>query len=307
KAESLTVEEFNGLASYEPRDESPFRFGHFTTMGEITVNTGIDPDGITSYRRELSVSDALATVSFENDGIAYRRSFFVSYPDKVLVMRFTADKAAMQNLRFHYSPNPVIDGSTEVVSDDESVYSGVLKSNGMKLSLRVKALVNGGRLSTDRGDFVVENADDAVFILSAVTDYKMNFSPDFTSPATYTGEDPADSCRAVMAAASAKGYDSLLKTHLDDYHSLFDRVEFSICQEDDNAVPDLPTPKRLERFREGKEDHALEELYFQFGRYLLISSSRPGTLPANLQGIWNNNIDGPWHVDYHNNINLQMN
>ena len=133
----------------------------------------------------------------------------------------------------------------------------------------------------------------------------MNFDPDFDDPGTYVGNDPVGVVRQRQEKAGGKGYERLLRRHYRDYSALFDRVKLRL----NPAVGevDLPTNERLERYRQGQPDPYLEELYYQFGRYLLIASSRPGTMPANLQGLWHNNVDGPWRVDYHNNINLQMN
>ena len=108
-----------------------------------------------------------------------------------------------------------------------------------------------------------------------------------------------------MNNALEKGYDELLRNHKTDYTALFNRVQLQINPE--AGTPDLPTYKRLDNYRKGVPDYQLEQLYYQFGRYLLIASSRPGNMPANLQGLWHNNLDGPWRVDYHNNINIQMN
>ena len=108
-----------------------------------------------------------------------------------------------------------------------------------------------------------------------------------------------------MKDAVAKGYANLLNEHYKDYASLFNRVKLELNPT--VKIANLPTAQRLKNYRKGQPDYYLEKLYYQFGRYLLIASSRPGNMPANLQGIWHNNIDGPWRVDYHNNINIQMN
>lgn len=108
-----------------------------------------------------------------------------------------------------------------------------------------------------------------------------------------------------MTNALSKGYNQLLENHKKDYGQLFNRVQLKLNPSAVNS--NIPTYKRLENYRKGIPDYHLEELYYQYGRYLLIASSRKGNMPANLQGIWHNNIDGPWHMDYHNNINIQMN
>lgn len=149
------------------------------------------------------------------------------------------------------------------------------------------------------------SADEVVFYITADTDYKPNFDPDFKDPKTYVGVNPEETTKQWMNNAVLQGYTALFSQHYNDYATLFDRVKLNL----NPAIKgkNMPTPQRLKNYRAGQPDYDLEELYFQFGRYLLISSSRPGNMPANLQGIWHNNVDGPWRVDYHNNINIQMN
>ena len=312
KAEELTSKNFNGLAEYEERDESPFRFGSFTTMGEIYVETGLSEIGMNDYKRALSLDSAMAVVSFDKDGTAYMRKYFISYPDSVMVMKFSADKSGKQNLVFSYAPNTEATGSIKADSDNSLLYTGTLNNNGMKFAIRIKAVNRGGKLTAKDGKLIAEGADEVVFLITADTDYKMNFNPDFKDPKTYVGADPEITTLAMMKNASAKNYDELYKSHLDDYTNLFGRVKLQLNPHAPMtlqypAVTDLPTYQRLARYRKGGADYKLEELYYQFGRYLLIASSRPGNMPANLQGMWHNNLDGPWRVDYHNNINVQMN
>ena len=132
------------------------------------------------------------------------------------------------------------------------------------------------------------------------------------NPKTYVGADPEQTTLAMMNTAAGKSYNELCERHKADYTNLFNRVKLTLNPHAPMtlqypAVTDLPTYQRLARYRKGNPDYKLEEIYYQFGRYLLIASSRPGNLPANLQGMWANGVDGPWHVDYHNNINIQMN
>ena len=305
KAALLTRKNFNGTASYEPYMEEPFRFGNFTTMGGFQIETGIQESGITGYRRELSLDRALGTVSFEKDSVSYERNCFISYPHNVMVIRFTADKPGMQNLTFSYVPNPDAKGTMTGDGDNGLAYMARLNSNSMEYVLRIRAFCKGGKISNQSERLEIERADEVVFIVTADTDYMVNFDPDFGDPKTYVGVDPSQTTSSWIEEASALGYDALYEAHYNDYSSLFGRVSLTLNDGDMNE--DIPTPQRLKNYREGQSDSYLEELYYQFGRYLLIASSRPGSLPANLQGIWHNGVDGPWHVDYHNNINIQMN
>ena len=305
KAEKLTRENFNSEVPYEFSREKPFRFGNFTTMGEFYVETGLSTIGMSDYKRILSLDSAMAVVQFKKDDVAYQRNYFISYPANVMVMRFSADQPGKQNLTFRYAPNPVSTGQFSADGNNGLVYTAFLDNNGMKYAVRIQATVKGGTLNNTDGRITVKEADEVVFYVTADTDYKMNFAPDFTDPKTYVGVNPLETTQQWMKDAVAKGYANLLDEHYKDYASLFNRVKLELNPT--VKTSNLPTAQRLKNYRNGQPDYYLEKLYYQFGRYLLIASSRPGNMPANLQGIWHNNIDGPWRVDYHNNINIQMN
>lgn len=306
KAATLTKQNFNSTVPYEAYKEDPFRFGSFTTMGEFYIETGLSQVGMSGYRRALSLDSALATVQFSKDGTHYRREYFISHPANAMIVRFKADRPGMQNLTLSYAPNPVSTGSMKQGdSADELLYDARLDNNGMHYALRIKAINKGGRLDNNGNRIKVTSADEVVFIITADTDYKMNFDPDFNDPKTYVGTDPLATTKKWLNDAAGKTFDYLLNEHYADYSCLFRSVSLSLNNA--SATDDMPVNERLARYREGKSDFYLEQLYYQFGRYLLIASSRPGNLPANLQGLWHNNVDGPWRVDYHNNINLQMN
>ena len=302
EAGRLTSERFRGNINY---DRS--RFGTFTVMGEALVNTGIDEAGITDYKRVLNLDKSLAVVTFADGPATYTRRYFCSYPDSVMVWNYESE-GAMQNLTFEFvTPHKV----TSITDDGAGslLYQGVLENNGMRWALRVMARVNGnGTVTTDAeaGTISVADANNVDFLLAGDTDYVMNFDPDPKDAKAFVGADPALTVNAVIDAAAKKSFRQLYAAHYADYSELYDRVKLSI-NPDKHSNDTLTTPARLKAYREGAADPGLEETYFQFGRYLLISSSRPGTMPANLQGLWHNNFDGPWHMDYHNNINLQMN
>ena len=304
-ADSLTSNNMNGLFSYWPANEPTWRFGNYTTLGELHINTGIDSLGVADYSRVLSLDSALATVSFLKDGVRYERTAFCSHPDNVLVMRYSANRPAMQNLSLAYCPNPLATGEVRA-SGDTLGYHAALDNNGMRFFVRIKMMAKGGKIVDDSlGRLSVRGADEVVFLLTADTDYKMNFNPRFDDPLAYVGVDPDTTTAAWLGAAAKLDYDQLLRRHLADYQPIFSHVRLQLG---DTVPRDLSkaTAQRLADYRRGMADPYLETLYFQYGRYLLISSSRDN-LPANLQGLWLNNIDGPWHCDYHNNINIQMN
>ena len=260
---------------------------------------------MSDYKRILSLDSAMAVVQFKKDHVVYQRNYFISYPANVMVMRFSADQPGKQNLTFRYAPNPVSTGQFSADGNNGLVYTASLDNNGMKYAVRIQATVKGGTLNNTDGRITVKEADEVVFYVTADTDYKMNFAPDFTDPKTYVGVNPLETTQQWMKDAVSKGYSNLLDEHYKDYASLFNRVKLELNPT--VKTSNLPTAQRLKNYRNGQPDYYLEKLYYQFGRYLLIASSRPGNMPANLQGIWHNNIDGPWRVDYHNNINIQMN
>ena len=302
----LTAANFRSNVPYDVT-ESPFRFGYYCTLGDLNLSFG-DCE-YSGYARVLQLDSALVRVRYEITGtspvMTAERVAFVSYPSRVMVMRLRGTKA----FSLKYAPCSAADGRFEPVPDGVH-YSGALRENGMRLSVRIAVLGasarwNGEALEVDPCDTLDDASGNVTILLAAATDYKMNFDPSFEDPAAYVGEDPSIATAGWISSASAKGYDALLAEHLADYQPLFKSVSLTLDSQDGPAAETIPS--RLAAYRSGTPDPSLEALYFQFGRYLLLASSREGSLPANLQGIWHNRVDGPWHVDYHNNINLQMN
>ena len=311
-AAQLTADNMNGVAAYERGAEPEWRFGNYTTLGELRVATGIDACDEGSYSRTLSLGSALARVSFTAGGVRYVRETFCSHPENVLVVRFTASKKGKQNLLLKYVPSMEAKGTTSNVDANELLYVGNLTNNGMKVVVRIAMRHKGGKVVRDGHEGLqVKGADEVEFILTADTDYKMNFDPDFNDPKTYVGVEPMETTASWLKAAMALNYKRLMRRHLADYRPIFTRVSLSLGADANKALTrtelEKATPDRLADYRRGVADPYLEALYYQFGRYLLISSSRAGNLPANLQGLWLANSDAPWHADYHNNINIQMN
>lgn len=311
-AAQLTADNMNGVAAYERGAEPEWRFGNYTTLGELRVATGIDACDEGSYSRTLSLDSALSRVSFTASGVRYVRETFCSHPENVLVVRFTASKKGKQNLLLKYVPSMEAKGTTSNVDANELLYVGNLTNNGMKVVVRIAMRHKGGKVVRDgHVGLQVKGADEVEFILTADTDYKMNFDPDFNDPKTYVGVEPMETTASWLKAAMALNYKRLMRRHLADYRPIFTRVSLSLGADANKALTrtelEKATPDRLADYRRGVADPYLEALYYQFGRYLLISSSRAGNLPANLQGLWLANSDAPWHADYHNNINIQMN
>lgn len=305
KAAQLTTRNFNSTVPYEATGEPQFRFGSFTTMGELLLETDIHDKNIRNYRRALSVDSAYATVSFTDaEGTHYVRRTFVSYPANVMVVKLSANKPGSQTLNVRYTPNPVSEGKFTADGKDALCYTAHLDNNKMEYVVRIKVIAKGGKVSYhDDGTLHIDHADEVTLLLTADTDYAPNYNPDFNDNRAYVGVEPAKTTAKWLKQAAKKGYKRLFADHYRDYAALFNRVEFTL----DGEASTKPTNERLADYRKGTKDAGLETLYYQYGRYLLIASSRPGNLPANLQGMWHNNVDGPWRVDYHNNINLQMN
>ncbi len=273
-------------------------YGSYETLGDLHFNFSNNTP-YTDYYRELSLNDAIVKVNYKQAGIKYQREIFVSYPNKVLVVRLSANKkgAISFNCRLSRSQK-----CNTYCKDNQMIMQGQLfdgeSDNGMKYMVRLKAINKGGSIKYADSLLIVEKADEVVLLLSAATDYLLQ-------PPHYKGADFENISLDNLNKASKLSYLQLLQNHLHDYRNLFNRLAFRI--KDNDFLDTIPTDRRLDNFKQTKDDKHLVELYFQYGRYLLIASSRDGALPANLQGIWGNKTQLPWNCDYHTDINIQMN
>lgn len=244
---------------------------------------------VSNYRRELDIEEAVASVKFMADGINYIREVFSSAPAKALVMRITSDKPGSVSFTVTLSRpggKAQINAAGNTISMSEHVGDGV----GVKMFSLLKVLNEGGSVKTIGDSLITEKADAVTLLFTAATDY--------------SGGDPREISIKRMENISSLSYGALKSEHIADYQSYFKRVEIDLGQSDGNY---FTTDARLTALQNGYTDTDLVELYYQFGRYLLISSSRSGTLPANLQGIWADGLRPPWSADYHININIEMN
>ncbi|MDA3923309.1 MAG: glycoside hydrolase family 95 protein [Kiritimatiellae bacterium] len=277
----------------------------------------------TDYIRTLDLDTALATVAFSHDGVHYRREMFSSAPADVMVVRLTADQPGALDLRLTLKRAkdaqclPAADDAHAIIlvgQVNRKNAQGVNK--GLRFAARVTAVCEGGTVSNKDGILSISNADSATLYIAGATSYpglqkigellKADISGQSYDPNAPEMPDPEALCLKQISTAMKIPYDTLRNDHVKDYQSLFNRVSLKL--DGGEAEVKLPTDERLKRLKEsGAEDPGLAALYFQFGRYLLISSSRPGTLPANLQGIWAWQMNPPWNADFHSNINLQMN
>ena len=273
----------------------PQRIKSYQTLGDLRLEAYY-PMPVEDYRRELDLDTGIVTVRYRAGNLTYTREVFASAPDNVLVVWIIADKPGRVATRVTLTrPQDAVclsDAGGLVLRgriDAQDQKTGGQK--GMRFEAQLRVVASGGKVASRDGRLFVDSADSLMLVLAAATDYR--------------GGDPERLCREHLRAA-AKPYEALRSAHVADHQRLFRRVHLDLGEVPSEAAV-LATDERLARVRQGGEDPALAALYFQYGRYLLMGSSRPGTLPANLQGIWNEHLAAPWNSDYHININLQMN
>lgn len=269
-------------------------YGAYQNFGDIFLDfKSHEESKVTNYRRELNIEESLSTVKYNYEGVNYEREYFCSYPDNVMVIKLKVDKAS--SLTVDVRNEGAHNGKNLSVENNTLILSGAIEDNGMKYESQIKVINTGGSIQDKEDRISVENADEITIIMSAGTDY-INEYP------TYKGEDPHSAVTERINNAVNLGYDELKSRHIEDYKNLFDRVNLNLGE----LKLDKPTDEMLNEYKTN-QSNSLETLFFQYGRYLLISSSREGSLPANLQGVWNNSNNPPWSSDYHFNVNIQMN
>ena len=275
---SLVTGTTDMVGFYQPFGNIIFDFGHENASG---------------YKRSLLLGDAMHTISYQHQSTHFKREYFVSQPDQALIMMITADKKSAVNMAIALKDTRA--SQTDVTSNSIS-FRGKLQENGMEYMAKLIVNTKGGkRINTD-SSIVVLNADTVLVYMSAITSFKkFNVRDVF-------GALPVELLNARLGAVSKQSYKVLRARHTNDFSKLFNRVKL-------NLGPDvsLPTDQRLLAYNNTKKDNGMEALLFQYGRYLLISSSRKGGLPANLQGLWNNEVKPAWYSQYTTNINIQMN
>jgi len=277
--------------------------GAYQAFGDLFINfEGKDSTQQipSNYRRQLDISKSVQQITYTDNGVAFKREYFCSFPDKVMVLHFTADKKAAYStiIKLKDAHNAM------VTANGTSLQIAGKLDNGLAYQASIVVKTEGGSAAIESdgnggSQLNIKQADAFTILLSAATDYSNKREQN------WRGEAPDVTVKQALTAASAKTYQQLLTAHLNDYQALFGRMALNL-----GATPAersaLPTYKRLIDYKKDG-DPQLEALLFQYGRYLLISSSRKGGLPANLQGLWNDNNNPPWRSDYHSNINIQMN
>lgn len=274
---------------------------------------------VSAYRRELDVAEAVSRTVFERDGVTYTRKVFASHPAQVVVVKLSADKkgmisfAATLSSQLSNEVSAADDGRGLVMAGQAPVHvdpsyldtpQPVIYERdghkGMRFAVGMSAVLSGGSVSVANGVLEVKDADVVVLFISGATSFNGMDKDPYTE-----GRDERALMNQWLVDAQSKSYQKLRKEHVDDYKRLFDRVTLRLGNV--SADDGKNTRERLMAYRNGAQDAALEELYYNFNRYLLISCSRPGGLPANLQGIWNHHLRAPWSSNYTININAEMN
>lgn len=278
--------------------------------------TGTDTAG-SDYYRDLNLTDAIATVNYTLDGVKYTREAFISYPDKVMAVRITADKKNAVDLAVSLTSKlkyrVAINGNNELrlegkapkyvanrAYEKKQVVYDDWNGEGTNFEVLVKVIAEGGSVKSGKDNINVSKANSVTIYLTNATSFN-----GFDKSPGRDGKDPHAEATANMQRAESKAFDDLRSDHISDYQRLFNRVSFKIDNKSENAS--LPTDQRLKAFTGDPSDYGLQTLYYQFGRYLMIAASRPGSRPTNLQGIWNDHVQPPWGSNYTTNINTEMN
>ena len=271
---------------------SPTKRGAYQSFGDVYIDFAGHQAEAVNYRRELSLDDAIGSVTYEMNGVKFRREFFASYPDGVIVMRLTTpDSKGKLNLTLRLQ-----DAHDGKLTTDGNVIGMQGKLDLLAYEARLKVLNENGTLSASAHSITVREADAVVILLAAGTNFEIA-AKDYLG---ITAQELGKRIDARLLQASAKGYERLRAAHLADYKPLFSRVKLDLQA----TLPSYPTDELV---RNHKESRYLDMLYFQYGRYLMLGSSRGMNLPNNLQGIWNADNTPPWECDIHSNINIQMN
>ena len=268
----------------KPRDPA----ATYQALGDIYLDFG-PQRGVSDYRRELDIENAVATVTYTSNRVNYKREVFSSFPGQAVVIKLTADKPGSLDFTCRLTRPG---GKATVIASGNDITMNEHTGNGIgvKMYARLRLVPDGGKTTSSGDSIRVEKADQVTIFLTAATDY--------------TGSDPSAITLNRLEEVSGKEYTDILDAHVLDYQTLFKRVDIDLGE---SVGSYFTTDARIAAMQNGYVDTDLLELYYQFGRYLLIGSSRPGDLPANLQGIWADGLRPPWSADYHININIQMN
>jgi len=279
-------------------------FGSYMEMGRIHLLHTSQDKSFSNYTRSLNLETGVATIEYTKDGANISRQYFMSYPHNIFAMRVTADKPITQVIELR-SPQPLAEftvkqGHTLQMTGQPA---GHLAS-GLHYMMQVRVIPVSGNLAQEGQSITVNDSTEFIVIMAAGTNYQQ--SKDNRFDFFINKVEAFDKVQTRLEKAVHAGYSALLKNHIEDFTSLFGRLNLQL---DDVPLtpPSCTTESLVEQYKQNANSRYLEILFFQFGRYLLISSSRPGSLPAQLQGVWAAGLNPPWESDYHTNINVQMN
>ncbi|WP_433810917.1 glycosyl hydrolase family 95 catalytic domain-containing protein [Flavobacterium johnsoniae] len=317
--EALKAEDFDKAYNLTKNMQGAYSES-FMPLGDLILKQDFGEKKPDFYNRSLDIQTGLAVTNFKVDGVNYKREIFASAPAKCIVMKLSADQlkklsvsidasSLLKNQKEIQNQSLVLKGKAPSHADpnyidynkEPVIYDDPAGCRGMRFELIVKPIVKDGTVSYEGNKIVIKNASEIVLFISAATSFN-----GFDKCPDSQGKDEHAFAENPIKKASVKKYDNLVKEHLQDFQKLFNRVSLQLNEKETNKS-NLPTDIRLEQYAKGEKDAGLEALFFQYGRYLLISSSRTHNAPANLQGIWNNKLRAPWSSNYTTNINLQMN
>lgn len=285
KADKLITDRFFGSSEL---------FGNFTSVGNLEISFLNHEAVPTEYERELDLNNSTGLVRYVMGKTTFEREYFCSYPDRVLAMRFTADRP--QEISLKFTMDIVQDSSDKEIAGTSFKVRGFIDKNHRPFVVLIRMRNHGGVVSREGDYLAVREADSVELYLTIATNYKMQY-PD------YTGGDPGEIADNILKTVDNNSYSVIKTRHINDYRSLYDRVKLTL--EGNPEAEKLPTDERYNRIKSGEPDPGYKALAFNLGRYMIISSSRPNTLPANLQGVWNIFKVAPWAGNYQSNINLQ--
>ncbi|ASW73597.1 alpha-L-fucosidase [Chryseobacterium piperi] len=311
---AIDEEQYDRAAMLWKKMQGPYS-ARYLSLGELFLKFNHLDTIPEHYQRELNLQNAISTVRYSLNGISYKREILTSFPGKALIMRITADKPGsisftaglLSKLRFQTK----VSGTNELTlkgkapkfvanrsyEPEQIIYD---EKEGMTFQICLKIKNEGGSLTESENQLTVKNANAVTIYLTEATSFN-----GFDKSPGLEGKDPAIESQDYMNQVFSQSFEKLKTQHINDYQELFNRVKFNLSS--NPAAEKQTTDKRLKQYAKDKNDQGLQVLYYQFGRYLMIASSRPGSRPSNLQGIWNDHIQPPWGSNYTININTEMN
>jgi alpha-L-fucosidase 2 len=309
--------DYNKATTLWRKMQGPYS-ARYLPLGDLTINYDLKDTLATTYYRDLNLQNAVSTVRYKVGNVTYTRETLVSFPDKMMVVHLTADQKGALN--FSVGLSSLLRFKTSATADDYLLLKGKApkhvanrdyepfqvaydedpKGEGMNFEIHVKVKLDGGSVKANGEQLAIKDANSVTLYLSEATSFN-----GFDKSPGFEGKDPSIEAKSKLHNAFVKSFAQIKDAHISDYQKLFNRVDFNLGGNE--ALLKYPTNERLLKFKENKNDHQLQVLYYQFGRYLMIASSRPGSRPTNLQGIWNDKIIPPWGSNYTTNINTEMN